>query len=75
MHPDHGCCGVDEGDVVTHEPAEPCCEATEVLELVDAALDAIAQLVSGDRAGSRSYVSRATDLPLFWRRPERSPQP
>ena len=36
---------MDEGEVVAGEPVEPSGEAAEVLELVEAALDAVAQLV------------------------------
>lgn len=43
--PEQGRGYVDEGEVVASEPVEPCGEAAEVLELVEAALDAIAQLV------------------------------
>jgi len=44
-HPDHGSGDMDEGEVVAGEPVEPGGEAPEMLELVEATLDAIAQLV------------------------------
>ena len=42
-HPEHGGGEVDEGEVVAREPVEACCEAAEVFELVEAALDAVAE--------------------------------
>lgn len=36
---------MNEGEIVVGEPVEPGCEASEVLELVEASLDAVAQFV------------------------------
>ena len=44
-HPEHGGGDVGEGQVVSGEPVEPCGEAAEALEPVEAALDAVAEFV------------------------------
>jgi hypothetical protein len=44
-HPEDGGGDVDEGEVVSRQPIEAGGEAAEVIELVEATLDAVAQLV------------------------------
>src|SRR5690606_35385826 len=57
-HPDHGCGEVDEAEEVGGEPVVSGGEAAEVLELCEAALDAVAQAVEGavvrDRGSART---------------------
>ena len=55
-HPDHGSSDVDEGEVVACQSVEPGGEAAEVLELVEASLDAIAQLVDCRIVGDRGLA-------------------
>jgi hypothetical protein len=47
---------VDEGEVVFGLAIEPCCEAPEVLELVEATLDAVSELVDQGIVGRRSLA-------------------
>lgn len=52
-HPDHGGGDVGEGQEVAGEPVVAGCKASEVLELVEAAFDAVAQSIEDRIVGDR----------------------
>src|SRR5215210_4645200 len=55
-HPDHSTCDVDEGEEVSGAAVEPRREAAEVLELIEAAFDAVAFLVERDVVRDRNLA-------------------